>query len=204
MTLSAVGRLGPAQEREEIAMARLPYFERDDLPPEYQSMMDHPSNLNRIFGNSPACRQAHHAMAKYIRFGTKLDPRLREMVILEVGYLSRAEYEWAHHIKLGHDFGVTDDDITKLIAFNDGKQVDLDSTLRTVLEGVREMVVGGAMSSATFEKLRAILGNTLLLDLIMVVAHYSGVVKMLGSLELDVEENYKRYLDKFPLPPKSK
>jgi alkylhydroperoxidase family enzyme len=183
-------------------MARMPFFERQDLPPEYQSMMDHPSNLNRIFGNSPECRKAHHAMARYIRFGSKLDPKLRELAILEVGYLSRTAYEWAHHIKLGKDFGVTDDDIEKLIAFNEGKTVDLDAQCLAAIEGAKEMTIDGKMSSATFEKLRGFLGNTLLLDLIMVVAHYNGAVRMLASLELDLEENYKKYLERFPLPAK--
>src|SRR4051812_23119840 len=69
---------------EELLMARIPFVAREDLPPEHQGMMDHPSNINRIFGNSPACRKAHHAMARYIRFDCKLDPRLRELAILEV------------------------------------------------------------------------------------------------------------------------
>jgi hypothetical protein len=34
----------------------------------------------------------------------------------------------------------------------------------------------------------------------MVIAFYNGVVRLLGSLEIDVEDSYAPYLEEFPLP----
>src|SRR4051794_10909103 len=52
----------------------------------------------------------------YIRFKSKLDPRLRELAILQVGWMEKSEYEFTHHVKIGREFGVTDDDIAGLMA----------------------------------------------------------------------------------------
>ena len=70
------------------------------------------------------------AWAQFIRFGSKLDPRLRELAILQVGWLARSPYEWSHHVKLGHDFGVTDDDIRALIDDTAGKADHSSTTWR--------------------------------------------------------------------------
>ena len=38
-----------------------------------------------------------------------------------------------------------------------------------------------------------------LVELIFAVANYNGVVRMLESLKIDVEDKYKKYLERFPL-----
>src|ERR1700745_2865320 len=92
-------------------MARVPYLQQSDLPPEHQDILTRPIALNRAMANSPNAARAMSVPAGYIRHKSKLDPRLREMAILQVGYLARSPYEWSHHVKLGHDFGLTDHDI---------------------------------------------------------------------------------------------
>ena len=52
-----------------------------------------------------------HGVGGYIRHKSKLDPRLRELAILQVGWLEKSEYEFTHHVKIGKEFGVTDEDI---------------------------------------------------------------------------------------------
>jgi alkylhydroperoxidase family enzyme len=181
-------------------MARLPYLNKEDLPPEYQSILDRPINLNRILANSPACRKASSETGQYIRFGSKLDPRLRELAILQVGYLARAAYEWSHHIKIAHEFNISEDNIGELVALNEGKATNFDANTLTVLDAAREMTVGGAISKPTFEALRGFLNNSLIVDLVVTIAHYNGIVRLLASLEVDVEDSYLPYLEKFPLP----
>ena len=40
--------------------------------------------------------------------------RLRELAILQVGYVSRIAYEYAHHIEIGRGVGVSDEDLRAL------------------------------------------------------------------------------------------
>jgi alkylhydroperoxidase family enzyme len=39
-----------------------------------------------------------------------------------------------------------------------------------------------------------------LVELIVAIAFYNGVVRLLSALQIDVEDDYKHYLDEFPLP----
>ena len=74
-------------------MARLPYLEVDDLKPEDQELLTRGINLQKILAHSPGAARAHHALGNYIRHGSTMDVRLREMAILQVGWLARSPYE---------------------------------------------------------------------------------------------------------------
>jgi alkylhydroperoxidase family enzyme len=182
-------------------MARVPYLEPADLAPEDQDLLKRPIWLAKALVNSPKAARAFFGLGGYIRHGSKLDPRLRELAILQVGWLARSPYEWSHHVKLGHDFGVSDADVQALIDDTAGKPTELDALSRLVLKAAREMTSDGAMSSATFLALQSELGNELVVDLTLTIGFYNAVVRVLGTLQIDVEPAYQPYLDQFPFPP---
>ena len=181
-------------------MARLPYLEKSQLAPEHQDLMKRDIALYKQLVHSPGALRAFQGLGSYIRFGSKLDARLRELAILQVGYLARSAYEWSHHIKIGHDFGVTDADIDALIADTEGRPATLDPMAALVLRGAREVTQLGKMSSDIFSALSAHIDNEQLVDLIVSIAFYNAVVRVLASLEIDVEPDYQPYLTRFPLP----
>lgn len=181
-------------------MARVPYFDKDDLPPEHQDLLARGINLHRGLVNSPNAARAFSALGRFIRFESRLDPRLRELAILQVGYLARSPYEYSHHVKIGYDFGVTDDDIRGMIEETEGRPSQLEPLARTVLKGAREMTTDGKMSKATWDTLARDLDNERMTDLVVTIGFYNAVVRVLGSLEIDVEDSYMPYLEKFPLP----
>jgi len=181
-------------------MARVLSLGPADVAAEHRDLLARPIALHKALINSPGALRAFSALGHYIRHGSRLDPRLRELAILQVGYLARAPYEWSHHIKIGHDFGVSDDDIRALIAETEGRGSALDPLARTVLLAAREITEGGAVTDATYATLAAALDAELLVDLIVTISFYCGVVRVLGSLQIEVEEDYMPYLRQFPLP----
>lgn len=181
-------------------MARVPYLDKDALSPENQDLLSRTISLNRALVNSPDAARAFGGLGQFIRYKSKLDPRLRELAILQVGYLERSPYEWSHHIKIGYDFGVSDNDIRALIDDTHGRPNGLEPLARLVLLGAREMARSLAMSDATYGRLHEALGNELIVDLTMTIAFYCAVVRVLGTLQIDVEPDYQPYLDKYPLP----
>ncbi|HEX3400524.1 MAG TPA: carboxymuconolactone decarboxylase family protein [Acetobacteraceae bacterium] len=180
-------------------MARVPYLEASDLSAENQDLLKRRISLFQALVNSPNAARAFSGLGGFIRFGSKLDPRLRELAILQVGWLARSPYEWSHHVKIGHDFGVTDDDIRALIDDTSGKPTQLDAMAKSVLLAAREMTRDGAMSADTFATLQSALGNELVVDLTVTIAFYNAVVRVLATLQIDVEEDYMPYLRQFPL-----
>jgi alkylhydroperoxidase family enzyme len=181
-------------------MARLPYLEKSDLKPEDQGLLSRDINLHKALAHNPDAARAFSGLGQYIRHKTKLDARLRELAILQVGWLARSPYEWSHHVKIGYDFGVTDADIEALIAESRGEVSALEPLARLVLKAAREVHDGPGVQYDTFAALRAELDNESLMDLVVTAAFYCAVVRTLASLEVDVEDSYMPYLKKYPFP----
>lgn len=180
-------------------MARLRYLDQSDLADGDKDLLARPINLNRILVHSPGARRAGLAMANFIRHDSKLDPRLRELAILTVGYLAGAAYEWSHHIKIGKEFGVTLQDVRQLIEALDGRPSDLDPPARLVVDAAAEMTRVGGISEATFRRLQRLLDDERLVELVVTLGYYNGVVRILETLQVDVEPEYLPALAEFPL-----
>ena len=181
-------------------MARLPYLDKEDLKPEDQELLARNINLHRLMVHSPGAKRAFGTLGTYIRHGSTMDARLRELAILQVGWLAKSPYEWSHHVKIGYDFGVSEDDIRNLIAETDGTDTDLAPIDKAVLRAAREMTLDGKVADATFDALADHFSKEHLIDLLVTTAFYNAVVRFLASTEMDVEESYQPYLDQFPLP----
>lgn len=181
-------------------MARVPYLDKAALGEADQDLLDRPIALHRALVNSPNAARAFSGLGRFIRHGSKLDPRLRELAILQVGWLARSPYEWSHHIKIGHDFGVSDADIQALIDDSAGRPTGLDPLTKTVLQAAREITRDGAMADASFGTLQSALGNEQVIDLTIAIGFYNAVVRVLATLQIDVEPDYQTYLDRWPLP----
>jgi alkylhydroperoxidase family enzyme len=181
-------------------MARLPYLDKADLAPADHDLLARGINLDRMLVHSPNGARCFTAMGRFIRHESRLDTRLREMAILQVGYLTRSPYEYSHHVELGREFGVSDDDLRAIEAETAGQPSDLEPLAKTVLRAAREMTRDIAASDETFAELRQGLDEECLMDLVLTISYYNAVVRLLATMEIDVEDDYLHYLDEFPLP----
>jgi alkylhydroperoxidase family enzyme len=181
-------------------MARLPYLEADQVAPEYRDMLKRNTNLHKLMVNSPDMARAFNGVGSFIRFKSKLDARLRELAILQVGWLEKSEYEFTHHVRIGKEFGVTDDDIAGLMAETEGKSSKLEPLAKVILKGAREMVRELAMREETFAEIKKQLSNEHMVDLVLIIAHYCAVVRVLATMKIDNEPYYKEVLQQYPIP----
>ena len=181
-------------------MARVRYLDREDLPPEYQDMPRMKSNITRALANSP--RGARHVagIGMYLRHESTLDPRLRELAILQVGYSTGSEYEYAHHVDVALSFGVSEADIRAIAADSAGQESSLEPLARAVLQAARDMTDRLSLSDATFATLSAGLETPALIDLLIAIGEYNGMVRIMAALQLDLEPEYAAHLERFPLP----
>ena len=182
-------------------MARLPYIDIGELEDNDRDLLKRPINLFRQLVNSPGGARAFGTLGGYIRHKSTLDPRLREMAIIQVGYLTKSEYEYTHHVRLGMEqFGVSESDINGITAETNGQTSSLPELGRIILRATRDMVTNFKISDSDFENLKIFLSNEHLVDLVLTIAFYCGVVRVLATLEIDNEPHYKEALEKFPLP----
>jgi alkylhydroperoxidase family enzyme len=115
----------------------------------------------------------------------QLPGRLRELVILRTAYRFDGRYEWAHHIELGQQQGISATETAALGA-------DLDAVTwppleRAALAAVDETADAGAVSDATWAVLAGQLGDGELIELLMLIAHYLMLSTVLRSLRVPLE-----------------
>ena len=185
-------------------MARLPYLDRSDLLPEHQDLLARNLNLFRVLAHSPRAARSLNTLARFIRDGSRLDPRLRELAILQIGYLTRSAWEFSHHVRIGREVGVSNEEIRAVADETEGRPTALDPLAKTVLRAAREMTLELAVSNETFAALRQGLDNERLTDLVVTIAFYNCLVRLLETMNVDVEEDYLPYLEEFPLPKPSR
>ena len=179
-------------------MARLPYLSLSDLADEDHDLLARDINLHRLLAHSPAGARALTHLSTWIRYHSALNPRLRELVILQIGYCTGSDYEFSHHIQIGHDFGVSDDDVNALMAETRGEASHLGELDRLAITAAREMVKQGAIQENTLASLKTLLSNQEVIELMMIASFYVGIIHLLASLNIDVEEDYLPYLAQFP------
>lgn len=181
-------------------MARLAYLDKSDVLPEHQDLLARNINLYRLLAHSPRAARSLNTLARFIRDGSRLDPRLRQLAILQVGYVTRSAYEYSHHIRISREFGVSDADIRAIAEETAGRATALDPLDRAVLRAAREITLDIALSDDVFEELRRGLDPERLTDLIITIGHYNSLVRVLAAMRIDVEDEYLPYLAEFPLP----
>ena len=185
-------------ERPAQGMARVPYLDQSDLPAEHKDLLARNINLFRAMVHSPNGARAFHGLGEFIRHTSRLDPRLRELAILQVGYLTKSVYEYTHHIKIGRGFGVSEGDIRAIADETAGRPSTLEPLARTVLRAAREMTEDFAISDGTFAALKGALDHERLTDLVLTVAFYNAVVRFLATMQIDNEPEYQQFLADFP------
>ncbi|HUP72376.1 MAG TPA: carboxymuconolactone decarboxylase family protein [Acidimicrobiales bacterium] len=182
-------------------MARVPYLEPEQVPQQYRSLLARPATLFKALGNSPEGLRAFGRLGSFIRNDSTLNPRLREMAILQVGYLTGTAYEWTHHIDLAMEhFGVSADDIRAIGVETAGHASAVPTLDRAVLRAAREMTSDLNVSDETWAELARDLSAEHLVDLVLAIGFYNLVVRVLQTLEVDLEPEYQHYLTEFPLP----
>jgi alkylhydroperoxidase family enzyme len=182
-------------------MARLPYLTPDDLDEQDRKiLLARNINLYRAMAHSPEGARRFSGLGHYFRDQSRLDPRLRELAIVQVGYAARSAYAYAHHIALARQNGTTDDDIRAVARESAGEPSPLEPLAKTVLRAAREMTEGLDLSDETFAALRQELDDDILTDLVLVIAFYNAIARALAALRIGLEDEHLHLLEVFPLP----
>ena len=182
-------------------MGVLPLVEAKDLPVERRDIVKSGMNLHKTMVHSPETSRWSQALGGYLRHDTTLDARLRELGILQVACLSGSTYEYAQHLKIGREFGLSDADLEAAALETAGKDSRLDPLARLVVRAAREMGEGHAASEFTMRELADALSAEHLVDLVFTLAFYVGFGRLTGSFQLEVEPDREPLLNRFPMRP---
>lgn len=115
-----------------------------------------------------------------------LDPRLRELAIMRLGWTTGSVYEWSQHWPIALALGV---DAADLLAVRDWEHhAGFGEVERAVLAATDECTTAGAVSGATMAVLRGHLDDRALVDLVTAIGAWTMVSVFLRSLGVPLED----------------
>ena len=175
-------------------MARVPLLDVEDSPA-LKDLTDRIRaarrgrviNVYRLLLHSPPLAETWFDHNNAVRWDTGLDGRLREMVIIRIGYLARARYVVGQHVpKLALAEGLSLGECEALKEWQDSNLFNPRD--RAVLAYADAMTRDIEVPDAVFEPLREYFDDRQLVELTVLIGTYAMHVRVFEALKLDPEQ----------------
>ena len=156
---------------------------KDAGVPEYMADL---SVFQVLLRNARVARPINDLLASMLWHGT-LDARLRELVIMRIGWTTGSDYEWTQHWRVARSLGVTERDLLAVRNWRDDD--DLGPAERAVLAATDDIVESGAMSDATWQACVSALGDdpAVLVELTVAISTWRLISSVLETLRVPLE-----------------
>jgi alkylhydroperoxidase family enzyme len=151
-----------------------------------------PKGLNVLgtLAHHPELTTAFHTLTGHVLFASTITPRQRELLVLRVAHQRRAEYEWAQHVVLAGDAGITADEVERIAAGPDADGWDpLEAAL---LRAVDELVADARIGDATWAVLAERLDPQELMDVVFTVGTYEVLAMALRTFGVPLDDDLVR------------
>jgi alkylhydroperoxidase family enzyme len=113
-----------------------------------------------------------------------LTVREQELVILRMGTLYGSEYVWKHHVPVGREFGMTDDE---LVAVRDGDIAVFGQREAALIALTDELVDARTIRREAWDRHTSVLSPRDVVDLIQLVAQYVLFALANNAAQVQVE-----------------
>lgn len=141
-------------------------------------------NLYRMLLHSPPVAEGWLAFLTAIRQQCTLSGRIRELVILRIAVVNRADYEFRQHIPFARKEGITQDEID---ALREGRIEAFAPMEQSVLAYTDAMTRDVHVPESVFHSVEPHFDARELVELTATVAAYNLVSRFLEALQVDHE-----------------
>ena len=190
--MPAAPRATGPRNHQPLSTPRVPTLDPPDWTPAIRAMLD-PSgngrpvaNVYRTYAQHPALYVPRQVLSEYIRTRSTLSPRVREMLILRIGYLCQSAYEWAAHARAGRAAGLSDDEIRRIAH---GPAAGWSADDAAVLQAVDDLFNDDRVAPATWSRLATRFDRRQLLDMLIAAGGYRMVSMSLNTFGVGPEPN---------------
>jgi 4-carboxymuconolactone decarboxylase len=160
------------------------------------AFMDRFDNLLNIFKtltNHPDLMRRWMVFANHILYKSSLPFRERELLILRIGYLCQAGYEWGQHVLIARQGGIPDEDISRV---KRGPEAEGWSEVdRLLMQATDELHHDAHVSDATWEALSAHFDTRQMMDIVFTVGQYNLVSMALNSFGVQPDDGLPTFDD---------
>ena len=140
------------------------------------------SPLYQILLNAPEIAQGWEALLTAIRNRNSLSPAIREMIILRVAVLNRAQYEFDAHVPHAVKAGMSEDQIALL------KEDSIAGTFseqeRLILKLTDVMTKEIQVPDSLFDQVKPHFNDQEILELVTTISAYNMVSRLLNALHI--------------------
>ncbi len=150
---------------------------------------DRPKGLNVLgtFAQHPELARAYQTFNGHVLFATTLSERQRELLVLRVAAVRDCEYEWAQHVVLAADAGITEEEVARI---RQGPGADGWSELEAaLLRAVDELVADAVIADRTWAVLSGELDTHQLMDLVFTVGAYDLLAMAMRSFGIERDDD---------------
>lgn len=144
-------------------------------------------NVFRALLNHPELAGAVSGLLSMLLWkGNRLDERLRELIIMRIGWRTGALYEWTQHWHVAKRIGLEDEE---LLAVRDWRAcTKLDAGARAVLAATDDILDAGVISAQAWEECRNTVGNDAqLAEMVVAISNWRMFSELLRSLRIPLE-----------------
>ncbi len=180
-------------------MTRLPDLPRDAMTDEQRRIHDEiaAGPRGRVEGPlkvwllSPGLADHAQKLGAYMRFHSRLEPRLSEIAICVTGAHFKADFEWWAHSRFAHDAGIPEA-VTEAIRKGEAPALDAPDQ-QVVYDAAIELNRDHSLSDETHARAVEILGLPALVDLIAIVGYYHMVSLTLNVFQIPAPDGSRPF-----------
>lgn len=148
-------------------------------------------NVFRVLLRHPPIARCLNDILQPLLLNGTIDARLREMVIMRVGWVTGSYYEWGQHWHLGPMFGAPIDDLAAVRDWEHDAR--FDATDCAVLRATDETLAGGPVSDTTWIALTEAIPESQCIELLMLIGGYQALSGVLRSLQVPLDDGLEMW-----------
>jgi len=156
------------------------------MPPAIAELWDRrPLNLYRVIAHANTAAPGFLSLGRALLTESDLDPKLRELVILRVGALSKASYEIYQHKRVGQSVGLSEEEIGA--ALRERSDDCLTDLARLILQFTESVVWEVKAPESLYAAVAKELTERQMAELLLTIGFYMLVSRFLENTEVGIE-----------------
>jgi 4-carboxymuconolactone decarboxylase len=180
-----------SERRRPVRVPPLPADQWDDavdhalsgmLPPERRNP-EAAGNLLATLVRHPKLTRAFLRFNNHLMYASTLPPRLRELAVLRVAHRTHSEYEWRHHVRMGLEAGLTEENIDGIQRGEAADDLD-----RAIVHAVDELQDKSVVSDETWAVLSEHLDERQRMDLVFTIGCYGALAMAINTFGVEPDQ----------------
>jgi alkylhydroperoxidase family enzyme len=147
------------------------------------------SDILKSLSHAPAGLDAFARYGEYVRYGTELPARVRELCVLAIA--TGNQYAWSHHYPHAVKAGLTHEELDSLESAGTLAGT-IDASEKAAIGYAREFAQGGKVSDNTFAELKRHFSDRQITDLTLLCGYFMALGATINAFRVELEPDFAR------------